>query len=68
MQRAGIKKHGTVHTLRHSFATHQLENGVDLRYIQEMLGHRDPKTTMIYTHISRKALGTIHNPLDDLEF
>ena len=63
----GIKKEVTLHTLRHSFATHLLEAGTDIRYIQELLGHNDPKTTMIYTHVSRKKLSEINSPFDDLE-
>ena len=63
-ERAGIRKHVTPHTLRHSYATHLLESGVDLRYIQELLGHSKPETTMIYTHVSRKDLLDIKSPLD----
>jgi site-specific recombinase XerD len=63
---AGIKKRVTPHTLRHSFATHLLEDGVDIRYIQELLGHTSPKTTMIYTHVSRKDILNIRSPLDSL--
>jgi site-specific recombinase XerD len=61
---AGINKPVTPHTLRHSYATHMLENGIDLRYIQELLGHVKPETTMIYTHVAKKDLMQIRNPLD----
>ena len=61
---AGITKPVTPHTLRHSYATHMLENGVDLRYIQELLGHVKPETTMIYTHVAQKDIMQIRNPLD----
>jgi integrase/recombinase XerD len=61
---AGIKKHVTPHTLRHSYATHLLENGVGLRHIQELLGHSKPETTMIYTHVAKKDLLEIQSPLD----
>ncbi len=65
-EQAGIKKHVTVHTLRHSFATHLLENGTDLRYIQLLLGHESTKTTEIYTHLTTKGFDQIKSPLDDL--
>lgn len=64
--RAGIRKQVTPHTLRHSFATHLLEDGTDIRYIQAMLGHRKPETTMIYTHVSRQSLSRIRSPFDRL--
>jgi integrase/recombinase XerD len=64
---AGIAKPATVHTLRHSFATHLLERGTDLRYIQELLGHQSVKTTEIYTHITNKGMKNIKSPFDDME-
>lgn len=63
-QKAGIQKRVTPHTLRHSYATHLIENGVGLRHIQELLGHSKPETTMIYTHIAKKDLLSIKSPLD----
>ncbi|MER3317455.1 MAG: tyrosine-type recombinase/integrase [Allomuricauda sp.] len=64
--KSGIRKKVTLHTLRHSFATHLLENGTDIRYIQELLGHSSPKTTMIYTHVTENSIKNISNPFDDM--
>lgn len=66
--KAGIIKRVTVHSLRHSFATHLLEGGTDLRYIQELLGHKSSKTTEIYTHVTQKDIRKIISPLDSYSY
>jgi len=67
VDKTGIKKRITVHTLRHSFATHLLESGTDIRYIQSLLGHSSGKTTEIYTHITTRGFDQIKSPLDKLK-
>jgi integrase/recombinase XerD len=66
LKKARISKPVTLHWLRHSYATHFLESGTDLRYIKEILGHSNSKTTEIYTHVSTKSIQQIKSPFDDL--
>ena len=65
-RKAGITKEVSVHSLRHSYATHLLEQGTDLRFIQEILAHSSSKTTEIYTHVGRGAIRKIKSPMDDI--
>lgn len=67
LRKAGIRKEVGVHSLRHSYATHLHEKGLDIRFIQELLGHKSTRTTEIYTHVSRRNLAAVKSPLDDLD-
>jgi integrase/recombinase XerD len=67
LRRAGIRKEVGIHSLRHSYATHLHENGLDIRYIQELLGHKSTKTTEIYTHVSRRNIAAVRSPIEDID-
>ena len=64
LKKSGIKKEATFHSLRHSFATHLLENGVDVRYVQELLGHANIRTTQLYTKVTNPSIRKIKSPLE----
>jgi len=64
IREAGVTKGGSCHTLRHSFATHLIEDGYDIRTVQELLGHSDVRTTMVYTHVLSRGARAVRSPLD----
>jgi len=66
VDRAGITKRVGTHTFRHSFATHLLEDGINIRVVQELMGHADVKTTEIYTHVMEKDIQAVRSPLETL--